>query len=329
MNYEQMRAHRRGNQLQAVILIIGMALVMSLVGYALGGRQGVWFALGLSAVSALVSPSISPKLILQMYRARPIDPRQAPELFELFGELSRRAELAHTPALHYVPTRMLNAFAVGADRTAAVALTDGLLRVMSPRELAGILAHELSHVRYRDTQLMALGDVFSRMTAAISQIGQLLVLLSLPAVLFGATFIPFWTLLLLVFAPVVSTLLQLALSRSREFNADLGAIELTGDPAGLAAALEKLERAQSGSIWRRIFMPYRVQEPAVLRTHPATEERIERLRQLAGDVASGEFPVVPAARTGPPVVATGRRIAPQPLQRIRVGPRWHASGLWY
>ena len=329
MNVEQMRAHRRENRFQAIVLILGMALIMSSVGYALGGRQGVWFALVFSAISALLSPTISPKLILQMYRARPIDPRQAPELYQLFGELVDRAELTHAPALYYVPTRMLNAFAVGADRTAAVALTDGLMRVMSPRELAGILAHELSHVRYRDTQLMALGDVFSRMTAVISQIGQFLIILSLPAILFGATFISFWTLLVLVFAPVASTLLQLALSRSREFNADLGAIELTGDPAGLAAALEKLERAQHSSIWWRIFMPYRVKEPTVLRTHPATAERIERLHELAGDVASGEFPVVPAARTGPPFATTERRIVPQPLERIRVGPRWHASGLWY
>lgn len=329
MNYEQMRAHRRDNQLQALILIVGMALVMSVVGYALGGRQGVWFALVFSGVSIVLSPSVSPKLILQMYKARPIDPREAPDLYELFGELVKRAELAHTPTLHYVPTRMLNAFAVGADRSAAVAVTDGLLRVMSPRELAGILAHELSHIRYRDTRLMTLGDVFSRMTVVMSQFGQLLLLFSLPMILFGRPFISLGGLLLLIFAPMASALLQLALSRSREFNADLGAIELTADPAGLASALEKLERAQRGSIWRRFFMPYQVQEPTVLRTHPVTEERIDRLRHLAGNNASGDFPVAPAARGGSPLVAMQRRIVPKPFERIRVGPRWHVSGLWY
>lgn len=329
MNFEQMRAHRRENRFQAVILIVGMALVMSLVGYTLGGRTGVWLALVFSGASVLVSPAISPRMILQMYKARPIEPPQAPDLYELFRELVRRAELAHVPTLHYVPSKVLNAFAVGADRNAAVAVTDGLLRTLSPRELAGVLAHELSHLRFRDTHLMALGDVFSRMTATMSQIGQFLLLLSLPLVLMGHAFIPLGGMLLLIGAPIASTLLQLALSRSREFNADLGAIELTADPAGLASALEKLERAQSGSFLRRIFMPYRVQEPTVLRTHPGTEERIERLRRMAGDVESGAFPVVSAAHGTVPIPMGPRRIFPAAFDRIRARPRWHPSGLWY
>ena len=213
---------------------------MGVVGYVLGGRSGVWMALVFSAVSALVSPAISPRMILRMYQARPLEPRHAPELYALLDELVKRAELAHPPALYYVPTRMLNAFAVGGDRNAAIALTDGLMRTMTPRELSGILAHELSHVRYKDTRLMALGDVFSRLTAIMSQIGQLLLLLALPAALMGAPFISLWGLLVLIFAPAASTMLQLALSRSREFHADMGAIELTQDPVGLASALKKL-----------------------------------------------------------------------------------------
>jgi heat shock protein HtpX len=259
-------------------------------------------------------------MVLRMYRAQPLLPQQAPELFALFGDLARKAELAHTPALYYVPTRMLNAFAVGANRSAAVAVTDGLLRVMTPRELAGILAHELSHIRFQDTRLMALGDVFSRLTVTMSQIGQFLLVLSLPAVLIGARGIPFLGLLVLVFAPMASTLLQLALSRTREFHADAGAIELTSDPLGLAAALAKLERTHSGSLWQRIFVPYRVQEPTILRTHPATQQRIERLMKLA-EASSDEIPL--------PDTTAARHFTPHGMERIRGGPRWHVSGLRY
>ena len=325
MNAEQLRAHRRDNHLQSIILILGIALIMCMVGYVFGGRWGVWTALVVAIVSVLVSPAISPRMILRMYEARPLEPRHAPELYALLDDLVRRAELAHPPALYYVPTRMLNAFAVGGDRNAAIALTDGLLRTMTSRELSGILAHELSHVRYGDTRLMALGDAFSRLTAIMSQIGQVMLLVALPAVLMGVEFISLWSLLVLIFAPMASTMLQLALSRSREFHADMGAIELTQDPVGLASALTKLERAQTESLWRRMFVPYRVLEPTVLRTHPATEERIERLLSLVNE-GSAQFP---AQRPDDPPL--GRRVPPEPdnFPRIRVGPRWHVSGLRY
>jgi heat shock protein HtpX len=325
MNAVQIRAHQRDNHLQSIVLILGIALIMSVVGYVLGGRWGVWMALGFSAVSALLSPVISPRMILRMYQARPLEPRHAPELYSLLDELVKRAELAHPPALYYVPTRMLNAFAVGGDRNAAIALTDGLLRTMSPQELAGILAHELSHIRFRDTRLMALGDAFSRLTASMSQIGLILLLVALPAALMGAQFISLWGLLVLIFAPAASSLLQLALSRSREFHADMGAIELTQDPLGLASALKKLERAQTDSFWRRVFVPYRVMEPTVLRTHPATEERIERLMSLVNEGSA----IFPAVRSDTPPL--GRRLPPEPedFPRIRGGPRWHVSGLRY
>jgi heat shock protein HtpX len=289
MNYTRFRSHRLESQFQALVLMLGMALIMAVVGYSLGGRTGVWLAIGVSFASLLAGTSASPRVTLQMFRARPIDPQKIPELHEMFGDLVRRAELPHQPALYYVPTPLLNAFAVGTDRDAAVAVTDGLLRTMTKRELAGILAHELSHLRFGDTQLMALGQVFSRLTLTMSQMGQLLLLISLPAALMGAPFISLGGLLVLIFAPIACVLLQLGLSRSREFNADLGAIEITGDPTGLANALEKLERTAWGGWLRRILMPYRSLEMNVLRTHPATEARVTRLRHLAGDFSASRY----------------------------------------
>jgi heat shock protein HtpX len=285
MNPSQLRSHRLENHLQAFVLILGMALIMSLVGYALGGRTGVWLSIGVSIASLLIGTSASPRAMLQMFRARPIEPQKLPELYDLFGDLVRLAKMPYQPKLYYVPTPLLNAFAVGADRDASIAVTDGLLRTMTKRELAGILAHELSHLRFGDTQLMALSQVFSRMTSVMTHITMFLLFLSLPAAMLGAPFISFGGLLVLVSAPFASMLLQMALSRSREFNADLGAIEITGDPQGLANALEKLERTQW--CWlERLFAPYRALEPNVLRTHPATEQRIHRLRQLAGDFSA-------------------------------------------
>ena len=248
MNYAQFRSHRLESQFQALVLMLGMALIMSVVGYSLGGRTGVWLAIGVSFASLLFGTSASPRVMLQMFRARPIDPQKIPELHEMFGDLVRRAGLPHQPALYYVPTPLLNAFAVGTDRDAAVAVTDGLLRTMTKRELAGILAHELSHLRFGDTQLMALGQVFSRLTATMSQIGQLLLLISLPAALMGSPFISLGGLLVLIFAPIACVLLQLALSRSREFNADLGAIEITGDPTGLANGTRKARTHRVGRL---------------------------------------------------------------------------------
>ena len=326
MNFAQLRSHRRENHFQAFILILGMALIMSVVGYALAGRVGVWFAITFSAASALMSPALSPNFMLKMYRARPIEPREAPVLHQIFGELVRRAELAHVPTLYRIPTRTLNAFAVGADRNAAVAVTDGLLRTMAPRELAAILAHELSHLRFGDTHLMALGDVFSRMTATMSRIGVLLLILLLPAALMGAPFISFPGLMVLIFAPLACALLQLALSRTREFNADLGAVELTGDPTGMATALEQLERSQLGNWWQRLFMPYRAIQPNVLRTHPATEARIERLRKLASDTSASyqHIPPIelPPSRTSPFSQGIGAEL----LRRIHAGLRSRMAG---
>lgn len=324
MNAAQLRAHRRENRLQSLILIIGIGLLMAMVGYVLGGRFGAWLAIAFALASALLSPAISPRMILRMYQARPLEPRHAPELYSVLDDLVERAQLAHTPTIYYVPSRVLNAFAVGGDRNSAIALTDGLLRTMTPRELASILAHELSHIRFQDTRLMALGDIFSRMTATMSQVGQLLLILSLPAAIMGVAFIPLWKLLVLVFAPVASTLMQLALSRSREFLADIGAVELTGDPIGLAGALGKLERAQTSSFWKRVLIPYRVLEPTVLRTHPATHERIERLTKLAETEGSTTFPVQKPGES-----SFGRRVTPEEIPRIRVGPSWHANGLRY
>jgi heat shock protein HtpX len=193
-----------------------------------------------------------------------------------------------------------------------MALTDGLLRSLDSRELAAVLAHETAHAAHGDLDLMNLADVISRVTAALSMAGQFLLVLNLPLLLLGAAPVSWALVLVLVFAPGASSLLQLALSRTREFSADAEAARLTGDPLALASALGKMERAESG-FWSGVFLPgNRSPHPSLLRTHPAHAERIARLRELASDHA--------------------RRVSAEPVTLpfppVRGRPRWRIGGFW-
>ena len=190
------------------------------------------------------------------------------------------------------------------------------------RELAGVLAHEISHIRNNDLWLMSLADLTGRLTRTMTLLGLILLFVGLPLWLSGAASLPWLLISLLVFAPQLTVLLQLALSRAREFEADLDAAGLTGDPAGLASALARLERCQRG-IWERILMPgYRLPEPSLLRSHPPTEQRIARLETLYDRPT--EF--------GPPAYASGL-VEPGPpecrWQRVTRAPRARLGGYWY
>jgi heat shock protein HtpX len=172
---------------------------------------------------------------------------------------------------------MLNAFAVGQRNDAAIAMTDGLIRSMDLRQLSGILAHEMSHIANGDLKVMGLADILNRVTSFMSTLG----LLGIPAVFGMGLDLPVGGLLLLIFAPTIGGLLQLGLSRSREYDADLDGASLTGDPEGLAMALTYLEERQRG-IWEGLFLPgARMPQPSLLRTHPKTEHRVARLRALS------------------------------------------------
>jgi len=284
------------------------------------GGMGVLIAVAVSLFLVYSVSRASPKMILKMYKARQLGPRDLPELQHLFDHLVSRAELEYAPTLYYVPSKMLNAFATGRDEQAVVAVTHGLLDKMNNREIAGVLAHELSHIKHKDVWVMGLADVFSRLTNTMGQIGQIMLLVSLGAIFVGTSLpLPWLGVAILMLAPVGSTLLQLALSRTREYEADRGAVRITGDPAGLASALQKVEKAKKG--WLQAVMPGRkIPEPAMLRTHPPTDDRIERLMAMAG---GGETLPQPASIPEP-------LVNPPTGYEVRRRPRWHVlSGLWY
>lgn len=194
---------------------------------------------------------------------------------------------------------MPNAFAVGNQVEAAVAVTDGLLRILPPRELAGVLGHELAHIRHNDLRVMVTADAVARVTSTFARIGFLVLIFGFPAFLMGGFRAP-WLVAgaVLFLAPMVAVFLQLALSRSREFNADLGAVELTRDPRGLALALERIERVARGGWLRRwLGNPADRGQPAWLRTHPPTEERVARLLEVDSPSAIHPLQPTPAHRT--------------------------------
>jgi heat shock protein HtpX len=308
------RRHRTWNALQSFLLLVGMALLLAACGWTLGEGAGALWALALGAAGMMANPQVSPRMVLGMYRARRLSPYEAPELYRLLAAISERAGLP-VPDLHYVPSRVPNAFAVGRPEEAAIAVTDGLLRTMTLRELAGVLAHEVSHIRNRDLWVMGLADIVARMTGAMSLLGVFLLILNLPLFLGGVATVPWLLVLLLFWAPTLTALLQLALSRTREFDADLDAAHLTGDPEALASALAKLHRAERGS-WERMLLPgRRMPDPSLLRTHPATAKRIRRLLSLRRRLPA------------PLVTRTGGALPPAfpPFGR----PRRPVGGLWY
>jgi heat shock protein HtpX len=322
MDEQRSISHKLRNNLQTALLIAALALLVAYLAWFIGGPVLAWAALLGVVVLAVNNPIASPRLLMSLYRARPIRHAEAPRLYAIVHELSHRAGLERLPVLYLVPTRLMNAFTTGDRQDAAIAVSDGLLRRMDLRELTGVLAHEISHVANGDIRVMTFADLVSRVTGMLSLFGQILLLISLPLWLLSTADIPWLPILLLLFAPTLSALVQLALSRSREYEADRSAAELSGDPEGLAAALQKLEY-QQGGLWERLFMPtQRIPEPSMLRSHPPTEERVHRLLDLR-DRESLPRPL-PELWEPSPWDRLGLL-----AKRLPLGPRWHISGLWY
>jgi len=320
LNDDQRRAHKSRNELHSALLVGGLGFVTALSAWLLWSWTGVLVALVSIAVLHIFAPRLPPEMIMRMYRARPIDPRQGEQIHYIVGELAHRAGLPAPPAVYVIPSMTLNAFATGTPGKAVVGITEGLLRRLSLRELAGVLAHELSHVRNGDLSVMALADVMTRFTQVLSYLAVFLVIFNLPAWLLGDVDMPFLGLLLLYLAPSIGSLLQLALSRTREYDADMQGAELTGDPRALASALDKLERYQ-GSFWEDLMFPVptrRIPQPSLLRTHPPTEERIRRLLELEHRELSPPIEVVEE----PMVSMVG--VSPGSMQ-----PRYRFPGVWF
>lgn len=317
MDRRELNKHQWVNTLQSAVLLLGLMGLLGLIGLLIAGP---WY--GLTAMVAvgllyLFHPSIPPLLVMRMYRARQLSRLDTPVLSDVMDELTARAGLPQPPALFYIPSPMVSAFSVGDRRNAAIALSDGLLRQLNLREVVTVLGHELSHVANNDLRTMTFADLSARVTSLLSLLGLLLLVINLPLMFLDEAVISWPAIALLVFAPTISTLLQLGLSRSREYQADLGAAALTGDPAGMAQALQRMEQAQGG-LWEQVLLPgRRVPEPSWLRTHPPTERRIERLKALEAEIDE------------PPLFEERGYDVRSVLRSDLRRPRWHIGGLWF
>lgn len=308
--------HKLVNAAQTLLLVGVMALILGGVSWFVWGAAGLIFAAVVVAVTWLASQRITPKMVLRLYGAQVLGREQFPQARQILNELARRAQLRRAPELYVVASEVPNAFAVGDEDDSAVALTVGLIQMMNLRELAGVLGHEVAHIENGDLRVMALADSMSRVARALAFAGFALGAGGVALLILGlGEGFPWICIPLLILAPTALTLAQLALSRTREFDADFDGAELSGDPAALASALEKLERRR-GQFWEDIVMPgRRIPEPSMLRTHPPTVERVERLSAMIGKV------------NRPPIV---REVTQAPRIPIAVRrPRFHWSGAWY
>ena len=311
----QQRRHKIRNLLHSAVLLVGMIALLCLCAWLIAGPEAVLWALIGGGVALLLAPGASPRLILRMYRAQEVPRYTLPEVHKLLSLIAEKARLPAMPRLYYVPSSMLNAFAVGRPHDAAIAVTDGLLRTLTLREIAGVLAHEISHIRNNDLVVISLADVIAQLTRVMAIGGTLLLLITLPAWLAEYGAFPWLLIVVLMLAPTFGSLLQLALSRAREYDADLDAAGLTGDPAGLASALEKMEPLQGGFVERIMLPAQRIPDPSLLRTHPPIEKRISRLLSLSASEQA--IPTVEQINI------------PLDYPAVRPRPRRRVSGMWY
>src|SRR5262245_762028 len=274
----------------ALLLGLMTALVLG-VGNLVGGRQGMMFAFVIAAIMNFVSYWFSDKIVLSLYRAQPVDQSQAPELYSIVQGLAQRMHMP-MPRLFMIPTDAPNAFATGRNpEHGAVAVTQGIMRLLNREELEGVLAHELSHVSNRDILISSVAATLAGAIMMIARIAQF-------SMFFGGGGgrddnrggNPIGLLLMAILAPIAAMLIQLAISRSREYAADETGARVIGHSAGLASALEKLQSAskkmpiQADPATAHLFIVKPFTGSTLLElfsTHPPLEKRIERLRRLA------------------------------------------------
>lgn len=276
------------------MLMAFLIAVLAIGGEMAGGAGGMLLFGGIGVVINFFSYWFSDKIALAAHRAKPVTREQLPEVYDIVERLCRKAGLP-LPRIYVIPSATPNAFATGRSPThAAVAVTEGILRILTPRQLEGVLAHELSHVRNRDILIATIAAAVAGLIASLGHVIQWGALLGgferggndrRGGSAFGALA---WALL----APIIALIVQMAVSRSREFGADASGAELTGDPEPLAEALLTLERGNEA-------LPYQFGGPAtahlfivspfaggaqrflnLLSTHPSTEERVRRLREM-------------------------------------------------
>ncbi|MBC8055617.1 MAG: zinc metalloprotease HtpX [Rhizobiales bacterium] len=281
------------NLMKTAVLMAAITALFMAIGSLLGGRTGMMLALVVALGMNFFSYWFSDKLVLKMYNAQQVDETSAPQFYRMVAELAQRAQLP-MPKVYLINEDAPNAFATGRNpENAAVAATTGILRVLSERELRGVMAHELAHVRHRD---ILISTVSATMAGAISMLANF-------AMFFGGrdsegrSHNPVVGLLVMFLAPIAASLIQMAISRAREFEADRGGAEISGDPRALASALQKIHQYAQGIPMQAAERHPETAQMMIMNplsagglrglfsTHPATEERVQRLLAMGPNVA--------------------------------------------
>jgi heat shock protein HtpX len=281
----------RMNTVKTIGLMVFMTLLLVFVGAAIGGRSGMIMAFAMATIMNFGAYWFSDKIVLRMYNAQPVTEAQAPELHAIVRTLVQKAGMP-MPKVYIIPEETPNAFATGRNpEHAVVAVTQGITRLLSRDELAGVIAHELAHIKHRD---MLTGTIVATIAGAISMLAQM----AQWAMIFGGGRRdddeggnPIAALVMMIVAPIAAMLVQMAVSRTREFEADAGGARIAGQPSGLANALLKLEKGSQ-------IVPMEDAKPAtahmfivnpltggglmkLFSTHPPIAERVKRLNEMA------------------------------------------------
>jgi heat shock protein HtpX len=269
--------------IRTTLLLGGLTGLLVVIGFAIGGPNTALLFLGIAAVMNLGAYWFSDKIALKMSGAQPMTEEQAPQIYAMVRELTTAAKMP-MPALYVIPQNSPNAFATGrSPDKAAVAVTAGITQLLSPEELRGVIAHELAHIRNRDTLIQS---VAATIGGAITYLGYMLLWFGgddeSPLGLIGA-------LAMVILAPIAATIIQLAISRQREYSADATGAQISGNPESLASALLRLEEGAKATPMQvnqatealYIVKPFSGGGVAALfSTHPPIEERVKRLRQM-------------------------------------------------
>lgn len=276
------------NSVKTVFLMTAMMALFLLAGYVLGGNSGMTIAFVLALVMNFGSYWFSDKIVLKMYRAQEVTREQAPKFYNMVKQLSQNANLP-MPKVYIINDPTPNAFATGRNpKNAAVAATTGILQSLNNDEMAGVMAHELAHIKNRDILISTIAATLVGSITYIAHMAGWVMMFGRGNDRDGAGL---GGLVMLILSPIIAMLLQMAISRSREFMADAGGAKISGNPMGLATALEKISRgnqikpvnhASPSSAHMFIINPLTGGGLAKLfSTHPPTEERIKRLKEIA------------------------------------------------
>jgi heat shock protein HtpX len=279
------------NRVKTAMLLAALTALFLWFGQALGGRDGVMMALAFATVMNFASYWWSDKIVLKMYGAKEIDEAQSPELYSIVRNLAQAGQIP-MPKVYLIPEEAPNAFATGRNpQHAAVAVTEGLLRMLSREEIAGVLGHELGHVRNRDTLIMVVAATLAGALSMLASMAQWGMILGGGRSSDDRGGNPIALLVGIIVAPLAAMLIQMTISRSREFLADEAGAQFSGNPMALASALRKIQgysqqvpmqHGTPATAHLFIINPFSGGGMAKLfSTHPPTEERIARLEAMA------------------------------------------------